>query len=411
MKISDAGKTAVSFHGSGIVLVRGWPDWQPKHLLTHKQPALSVDVSSDGRRVLTTSRDLVVRCWDAESGQLLSIDPWHTDRLISARLTPSGDRLLSTSVDRSVHVVATETRVADVSLQLDVTSGQPTFLSLADDATLLMVGMHKGGTITILDPTSGETIRDIETPFKKLLRGAQLRPGTKTLAAVGMPSDGSLHLWDASNGEEQEPIRCGSRGPSCLAFSPNGDFVALGVPSPLNSDSEIGETQVWDLNSRRKVAKLDPLDAQDMWIRFSPDGRFLVGMSWNHVKVWDVKNWKLVRSWNEAVQGLSRDMAISFDGAMIAVSNPSSHEVQLLDVETGGQSKLGARGELVSAIEFVPSGHRLLTGSSYGVLRIWDPAISESLVTIQSDTKRISDILVPSRVNSIMTAGSGQLRI
>jgi len=73
-----------------------------------------VDVSPDGRLVLTASDDNTVRIWSTESGSLLHVLAGHSDRVTAAMFSRTGRQILSVSNDGSLRTwdVATGTLLA-----------------------------------------------------------------------------------------------------------------------------------------------------------------------------------------------------------------------------------------------------------------------------------------------------------
>lgn len=61
-----------------------------------------------------------------------------------------------------------------------------------------------------------------------------------------------------------------------LSFSPDGSRLAAGVTTP-NRD---GVVQVWDVASRKRVAKSDPLDQRLVVAEFTPDGKAIAAAHW-----------------------------------------------------------------------------------------------------------------------------------
>src|SRR5262249_12241326 len=78
--------------------------WPELRLAGHRAPVVSVCVSADGKRLLTSSLDRTLRLWDACSGVCLRVFEGHGAEVYGAALSPDGTRVLSSSVDKTVRL-------------------------------------------------------------------------------------------------------------------------------------------------------------------------------------------------------------------------------------------------------------------------------------------------------------------
>ena len=79
-------------------------------LTGHTDEVLTISVSADGKRLLTSSDDKTLRLWDAVTGKELRVFEGHTDLIYGAALSPDGKRLLSASYDPERAVVGRNDR-------------------------------------------------------------------------------------------------------------------------------------------------------------------------------------------------------------------------------------------------------------------------------------------------------------
>ena len=67
-------------------------------------PDESVSLSPDGSKIISGSRDSVIRIWDAVTGvQLRQLDG-HSSSVYSASYSPDGSKILSGSTDRTIRI-------------------------------------------------------------------------------------------------------------------------------------------------------------------------------------------------------------------------------------------------------------------------------------------------------------------
>lgn len=110
-----------------------------------------------------------------------------------------------------------------------------------------------------------------------------------------IPGASRVQVWHATTGQE----RCLLPGyydfPRCLAFSPEGRFVALGTREGIVAGVTEASVRVWDVSTQKLVVRLAGFETNgDLWgVAFSPDGTRVAvasgpGDGPGEVKVWDV---------------------------------------------------------------------------------------------------------------------------
>jgi len=245
--------------------------------------------------------------------------------------------------------------------------------------------------------------------------------------------DGTVRLWDAGTGAPMgEPIRAGIDLAWDLAFSPNGDLLAvaggdrafeagilsvldLGDPtspvwtrdiegmafavtfSPdgglvatgsLEGNSERGTATVWDLPSGEMVAERDlPGRSNVEDVAFSPDGsllavaggRTVVDRGEGSIMLWrfDAPGGDASLIELPAVSGTDagiRSVVFAEDGATL-VSAGRDGNVGVFDVETAkaiGQPPPVHGTDVVDDVAVAPGGNRFATADTDGTIIVWD---------------------------------------
>jgi len=117
------------------------------------------------------------------------------------------------------------------------------------------------------------------------------------------------HLWQVSRGDEHETLPDQGSPVQCLAVSPSGEWVAVGLR---------GQIKVWNLRTKLPVTTI-PGDASSMM--FLPDGKRLVTTGASHprpwesrLRVWDTTDWREVKS----IADQSGPLTMSADGSRVA---------------------------------------------------------------------------------------------
>jgi len=288
-------------------------DVVPVHTISgHSERVLDVAFSAQGRFLASSSQDMKIKLWDAESGQEV-----HTFRM--------------TSVD-----------MADI----DISVGR----------NLL---------------ASAEAIWDLESlqEIHALERGL-IYPGSVTFSPDGSKLalglfEQQITLWDVTSGqplytfERQEENRTKS-----MDFSPDGALLAVGVID--------GTVRLLDVTSGKIVNILKYDGETDIHhVVFSPDGRYLVtGGRVPAVILWDVVSAEVVKTFQLTDNAISMDF--SPDGTILATAGGYDYKVLLWDIESGNILHSLPHNDQLSSLAFSPDGRLLAVGCFDSNIYLWE---------------------------------------
>jgi hypothetical protein len=181
-------------------------------------------------------------------------------------------------------------------------------------------------------------------------------PDGRVLAVAGGDGAPVVRLWDAESGKATVTRRLGQAGVvRCLAFAPDGKALACGGDGLEICRLDGGADRALPVPGGTTVSAL----------AFAPDGKLAVGLD----------------------PGSSGRMVF----------------LQLWDVQ-GGQ-ELASRGEhtgRVTALAFGPRGRVLVSGSSDGTVRVWDPALVGKPRTLSADMPVTGLALPPNGVQLVV---------
>jgi WD40 repeat protein len=316
---SPDGQYLTSGNDSRITV---WEAETSRKVLTIPVVGGNIIFSPDGKR-LAAQTGSVAKLWDAHTGLEQLTLAGHADWIMSLAFSPDGERLLTTSLDRSA-------RVWDVTM---------------DEEALTL---EKAGGLAAYNPD-----------------------GT-TLATDGV--DGIPRLWDMRSGQELAVLTGHDGGLWSLAFSPDGQRLVTG---------SVDQTaRVWDITSRQSVLSLTGhiLDVRD--VAFSPDGKWIATASFDGTaKVWDATTGKELITVN-GHQGLVIGVAFSPDGSLLATSSTDA-TIKIWAIP-GNELLLTLNGhsEAIPDVAFSPDGTRLVTGSRDATSKIWDAETGIELFTL-----------------------------
>ena len=192
----------------------------------------------------------------------------------------------------------------------------------------------------------------------------------RLLATAG--SDTHVRLWSLPDGRSVNDSMRFGRAVEDVQISANGRWLAVVVVSP---SGDHGTLEVWDPDSRRRVASLDVPDTPTA-VRFSPDDRHLaVGYRNGRSHVWSTESWEPVTRLLAGDSGDIYALAISPDSSMLATGSVN-RTVRLWDIES--QQAIGTllpgpgRGVGAVAPYFTPDGAALVASYETGDAFRWE---------------------------------------
>ena len=155
-------------------------------------------------------------------------------------------------------------------------------------------------------------------------------------------------------------------GISHIAFSPDGNLLAVGSAKPI--------VHIWSVREASLAATLTGHQGSVPAVAFSPDGQVLATGSWDRtIRLWRVEDWSLITSWT-AHEGYVRTLAFSPDGALLA----SGGEDNAVNVWTPDGSRqlyhLLGSGISVNEIVFSPDSSLLVSAYGDSKARVWSMA-------------------------------------
>ena len=357
VRIWDAGT------GSNVMTLRG-----------HSAPVCSVSFNSDGKYIASGGEDNTIKIWDAASGETIMTLKGHEECVADVAFTPDGKRLVSCSWDGI--------KIWDIAVSRELArlighNCQVESVAFSPDGKQIVSADCDGG-IKLWDISNGTEQKTILNHTGGLrARHVAFSPDGERI--VSGDSSGTFRIWDTATGEELTTFH-GPKGWSsenAVEFSPDGKLVAScsgGMDMTVN---------VWDATTGKELITLKGHELWVSCVAFSPNGKFIASGGCDSIKIWESTTGRDIRTLRGHYGNITF-VAFSSDGKKIISSCCEDQTVKLWDAITGVELMTFKHGDLVLSATLSPDGKRVVSGCANGEAIIWDVATGVELLTLRA---------------------------
>lgn len=282
-----------------------------------------IAISGDGRLIVTTGNDRLLKIWNAETRQLNGAIPLNAG--IATALSVRNNRAVTAHADGTIAVHDLDKRTqlytfkrTDSGIWAAAFAGSEDLIAAAgQDATIALwqtglpsmpdalLQSHNSAVQALAADTAGRWLASSSEDsavklwnverrtVRRSLRGSS--DGITTLAfsndgatIAGGRRDGTIKLWSASTGRTLRTITAHGVRITSIAFAPGGDVMA--------SAAEDGSVRVRGLKRSRIYGPLKDVGSGAKSVAFSSDGRtLLTGGIDGIVRLWPMPEGQLAR--------------------------------------------------------------------------------------------------------------------
>lgn len=330
-------------------------------------------------------------------GELLVRTQTSPDPITAIAVTPNGRRVIAALLwslqKRVVHQKRGQTRVAgasgnfplDNSLKVwDLESGEDLCTLTGHTGRVTAVAVTLDGH-HVISSSWDRTLKVWSLKNKQVL--CTLKGHTDKVTAVAVTSDGqraisastdhTLKVWDLDSGVALLTLNGHTKHVNTVAMTPDGQYAVSGAGSSssflvFGNDNTL---KVWDLKDGKL---LRTLRGHKGWVRavaIMPDGRHVISASRDHTLiVWDLRSGKRMLT----LCGHTNDVmavAVTPDGRR-AVSASWDHTLKIWDLNDGTELRtLRGHDGWVEAVTVTPDGRYIVSASRDCTLKVWSLGI------------------------------------
>ncbi|MHC4176624.1 MAG: WD40 repeat domain-containing protein, partial [Planctomycetota bacterium] len=372
--------------------------------LRHPGGVVCAAFAPNGQYVATGLFDHLMSFWNVTTGKLMARARAHQGPVMALAFSPDGEVLASGSYDTGVKLWGVLGELRHL-LSFKGHKDPVVSLAFASDGQTLMTG-SRDGTVKLWDVDLEEARPRIHGSDTIAIRSLARSPDGKLVAAGGM--EGRVKLWDLDTRRPWKVLKAQDEAVAAVAFSPGGTLLAAGCEDAV---------KIFDLTTGRPRHQLS-VEGSAYGLAFSRDGQLLavgtgdpvhLSQKAGEVILWDVKSGKRSDTLGRHDQAVMC-VAFSPDGELL-VSGAFDGKLKLWDVATWAEHEpLQGHDQGVLCIAFSPDGKMLVSAGLDKTVKVWDPATQEPVASLEGHRYRVNCLAFSPDGKTLATGAGGRTR-
>ena len=406
--ISTDGKTIVSGSRDGILRLWNLQGQQIYVLRGHEASVTSVAISPDGQYIVSGSDDNTLRLWDM-GGKAIGLPlKGHRKRISGVAISPNGQYIVSGSDDNTLRLWNRWGKPIGKPFQMGKKSYRSysiTSVAFSPDGEYIVSG-SVDGTVRLWN-LQGQLIGKPIKAHKMPVTTVAVRPNEIIVSGSSDISDGQrfgnsivdnrVRQWDR-NGQMVNDFRY-DWGFNDVAISSDGETIVSG--------SLDGTVQLWTPEGRSIDETLRGHKGSVGDIAISPNGEYIVSSDNKTVRLWNLQNVGIttLREHKNSVT----TVAISPDGETI-VSGSDDNTVRLWNRQGEIIHVLRGHQDSVEAVAISPDGGTIVSGSNDKTVRLWNRQ-GQVLAVLSGHQNNVIDVAISPDGQTIVSYSTDDMRL
>lgn len=362
-------------------------------------PVEDVDLSKNGKNMVTLSEQRVVRVWNMDSGKVIkTISPPQESWYTSVAISPDGFSLLVGSYDGVICIINTATWSVTKTILAGTSKGNS--VEFMRDGSKFVAS---NGKLTIIYSAAGDLLKLCFSGSSDLSTNIILSPDGSKLA-LGL-FDRSTYVFNAVTGnpitritEKTDNWRVPFIEVEPGAFSPDGSLLFTTGLSQAIRSSDNGVV----------ISKLSRVSNVRGGI-FSSDGsKLITGTADGIIAVWNTSTWDTIAMFEEPVGCYGEFFRlVNNDSTLIYLDR--EHKIRTIRLSDGSLERtyFGHDAPVISCA-FAPDAGKLITAHSLKKAWIWNVATADSLASISDSDGVINAVAWSPDGSTILTGSSDE---